>query len=166
VGVPTDAASAVRTRPSAPDGRGRSTLSALERHRQRCSGKLPSLPRSTGGSASSTSTGTSTRPFAPWTSWPPWSTPATWEGDHARRDAHVTLPELSSLTASPPTRRPAARDDAALSADLDRGRKTGRSWLWNLVEALAYAGATYDPTAALAARRLARLHDEGLRRVR
>jgi hypothetical protein len=73
---------------------------------------------------------------------------------------------MSSLTASPSTRRPAVRDDAALSADLDRGRETGRSWLWNLVEALAYAGATYDPTAALAARRLARLRDEEFRWAR
>lgn len=73
---------------------------------------------------------------------------------------------MSSLIASSPTRRPAVRDDAAVSADLDREHETGRSWLWNLVEALAYAGASYDPTAALAARRLARLRDEELRRAR
>jgi hypothetical protein len=72
---------------------------------------------------------------------------------------------MSSLIASSPTRPPAFRD-AAASADLDRERETGRSWLSTLVEALAYAGASYDPTAALAARRLARLRDEELRRGR
>ena len=73
---------------------------------------------------------------------------------------------MSSQIASSPIRRPAVRDDAVVSADLDRERETGRSWLWNLVEALADAGASYDPTAALAARRLARLRDEELRRAR
>ena len=72
---------------------------------------------------------------------------------------------MSSLIASSPPRPPAFRDDAA-SADLDCERETGRSWLSTLVEALAYAGASYEPTAALAARRLARLRDEELRRGR
>ena len=72
---------------------------------------------------------------------------------------------MSSLIASSPTRPPAFHDDAA-AADLDRQRETGRSWLWTLVEALAYAGASYDPTAALAARRFARLRDEELRQGR
>jgi hypothetical protein len=30
---------------------------------------------------------------------------------------------------------------------------TKRSWIWTLVESLAYAGAVFDPAAALAARR-------------
>ena len=34
------------------------------------------------------------------------------------------------------------------------------------MEALAYAGASFDPTAALAARRFARVRDEELRRGR
>jgi|Tabmets5t2r1_1033131.scaffolds.fasta_scaffold74701_1 hypothetical protein len=72
---------------------------------------------------------------------------------------------MSSLIASSPTRAPAVRD-AAASADLDRRHETGRSWLTTLVEALAYAGAPFDPTAALAARRLARLRDEELLRGR
>jgi hypothetical protein len=65
---------------------------------------------------------------------------------------------MSSLIASSPTFR-----DDTVSADLDRQRETGQSWVWTLVEALAYAGASFDPTAALAARRLARLRDEELR---
>jgi hypothetical protein len=73
---------------------------------------------------------------------------------------------MSSLTASSPTRPAAFRDDAAVPADLHRERETGRSWLWSLVEALAYAGASFDPTAALAARRFARVRDEELRRGR
>jgi hypothetical protein len=72
---------------------------------------------------------------------------------------------MSSLIASSPT-HPAASRAAAAAADLDRQRETGRSWLWTLVEALAYAGASFDPTAALAARRFARLRDEELRQGR
>ena len=72
---------------------------------------------------------------------------------------------MSSLTASSPNPVPAARD-AGASADLDREREGRRPWLWTLVEALAYAGASYDPTAALAARRFARVRDEELRRGR
>ena len=74
---------------------------------------------------------------------------------------------MSAIIAGSPTRTPAVRDTAA-SADLDleRERGTGRSWVWTLVEALAYAGASFDPTAALAARRFARVRDEELRRGR
>jgi hypothetical protein len=72
---------------------------------------------------------------------------------------------MSSLIASTPTLAPAVRD-AAGPADLDRARETGRTWLWTLVEALAYAGASFDPTAALAAQRFARVRDEELRRGR
>jgi hypothetical protein len=73
---------------------------------------------------------------------------------------------MSSLIASSATRPPAFRDAATASADLDRERETGRSWLWTLIEALAYAGASFDPTAALAAQRFARLRDQELRRGR
>jgi hypothetical protein len=72
---------------------------------------------------------------------------------------------MSTVIASSPTGRPAVRD-AAASADLDRDRETGRSWVWTLIEALAYAGASFDPTAALAAQRFARVRDEELRRGR
>jgi hypothetical protein len=71
---------------------------------------------------------------------------------------------MSTVIASSPTRPPAVRNAAA--ADLDRERETRRPWLWTLVEALAYAGASFDPTAALAAQRLARLRDEELHRGR
>jgi hypothetical protein len=71
---------------------------------------------------------------------------------------------MSAVTSSP-IPAPAVRD-AAGHADLERGREARRPWLWVLVEALAYAGASYDPTAALAARRFARVRDEELRRGR
>ena len=48
----------------------------------------------------------------------------------------------------------------------DRGHKPDRSWFWTLVEALAYTGASIDPAAALAARRLAAIRDQELRRGR
>jgi hypothetical protein len=70
-----------------------------------------------------------------------------------------------TIIASSPTRPPAVRD-AAARADLDREREARRPWLWTLVEALAYAGASFDPTAALAAQRFARVRDEELRRGR
>jgi hypothetical protein len=74
---------------------------------------------------------------------------------------------MSAIIAGSSTRPPAVRDTAA-SADLDRDREreTGRSWVWTLVEALAYAGASFDPTAALAAQRFARVRDEELGRGR
>jgi hypothetical protein len=53
------------------------------------------------------------------------------------------------------------RDADRHRADHDRG--TQRSWVWALVEALAYAGAAVDPSAALAATRLARIRDQELR---
>jgi hypothetical protein len=49
---------------------------------------------------------------------------------------------------------------------VDRDREPERSWVWTLVEALAYAGASLDPSAALAARRLAGIRDQELRRGR
>jgi hypothetical protein len=72
---------------------------------------------------------------------------------------------MSVVTASSPTRTPALRDrDTADYLDLEHEPK--RSWVWTLAEALAYAGASVDPTAALAARRFACVRDEELRRGR
>lgn len=72
---------------------------------------------------------------------------------------------MSVVTVSSPTRAPALRDrDTAGHAD--RARQPSRSWIWTLVESLAYAGASVDPTAALAARRFARVRDEELRHGR
>jgi hypothetical protein len=69
---------------------------------------------------------------------------------------------MSALIASSPAKAPAVRGrDAAERADLDRGPV--RSRLWVLMEALAYAGAAFDPAAALAAQRFARIRDEELR---
>jgi hypothetical protein len=74
---------------------------------------------------------------------------------------------MSAIIAGSPTRSPAFRDTTTTSsADLDHERETGRSWVWTLIEALAYAGASFDPTAALAAQRFARVRDEELRRGR
>jgi hypothetical protein len=70
---------------------------------------------------------------------------------------------MSAVITSSPTRAVArwGRDTADLA---DRGHQPKRSRRWNLVEALAYAGASVDPTAALAARRFARIRDEELGR--
>jgi hypothetical protein len=67
---------------------------------------------------------------------------------------------MSATVITPPVPDRSAADHPA-PADRDRG--TGRSWRWRLVEALAYAGAPVDPTAALTALRLARLRDQELR---
>ena len=70
---------------------------------------------------------------------------------------------MSTVTASSPTRVPAlpGRDDVADHHDHDAEPKP--SWIWALVESLAYAGAAFDPAAALAAQRLARIRDQELR---
>ena len=73
---------------------------------------------------------------------------------------------MSQLTAIQPTPAPAVQDRQAaddLVDRVDRQGETGRSWVWTLMEALAYAGAAFDPAAALAARRWARIRDEELR---
>jgi hypothetical protein len=49
---------------------------------------------------------------------------------------------------------PAILDHDAAPSDQDPRPET---WIWSLVESLAYAGAAFDPAAALAARRLARI---------
>jgi hypothetical protein len=70
---------------------------------------------------------------------------------------------VSAITANPPAHTPTIQD-RAVADQADRGHEPRRTWVWTLVEALAYAGAAFDPAAALAARRLARVRDEELRR--
>ena len=67
---------------------------------------------------------------------------------------------MSLVTIASPTRVPAIRDrDTADHVDhADRDPKPSRISL--LLEALAYAGASIDPTAALAAQRFARIRDQ------
>jgi hypothetical protein len=66
---------------------------------------------------------------------------------------------MRSVIATSPTRTPAFQDrDAADYADRDRGAQPSR--LWVLLEALAYAGASIDLSAALAAQRFARIRDD------
>jgi hypothetical protein len=72
---------------------------------------------------------------------------------------------MSLVTTSTPARVTAIQGDDAAD-HTDRGRGPERSWVWTLVEALAYAGASFDPTAALAAQRLARIRDQERRRGR
>ena len=70
---------------------------------------------------------------------------------------------MSAVTADQPARISTLQ--ALEAADhADHGHQPRRTWLWNLVEALAYAGASVDPTAALAAQRFARIRDEERRR--
>ena len=73
---------------------------------------------------------------------------------------------MSAVTADQPARVSTLQAlEAADHADhADHGHQPRRTWLWNLVEALAYAGASVDPTAALAAQRFARIRDEERRR--
>ena len=70
---------------------------------------------------------------------------------------------MSAITTNSPARTPTIQD-REVADQADRGHEPRRTWVWTLVEALAYAGAAFDPAAALAARRLARVRDEELRR--
>jgi len=71
---------------------------------------------------------------------------------------------MSAVTASsPPYTGPWDRDTVD---HVDHDHEAKRSWTWTLMEALAYAGASIDPTAALAAQRFARIRDQELRRGR
>ena len=70
---------------------------------------------------------------------------------------------MSAITTDSPARIPTVQD-LEVADQADRGHEPRRRWVWTLVEALAYAGAAFDPAAALAARRLARVRDEELRR--
>jgi hypothetical protein len=66
---------------------------------------------------------------------------------------------MSLVATGSPARIPTFQDrDAAGQAGRDR--RTEPSWISRLAEALAYAGASIDPTAALPARRFARLRDQ------
>jgi hypothetical protein len=68
-----------------------------------------------------------------------------------------------TITADSPARTPTIHD-REVADQADRGHEPRRTWVWTLVEALAYAGAAFDPAAALAAQRLARIRDQELRR--
>jgi hypothetical protein len=70
---------------------------------------------------------------------------------------------ITAITADSPARTPTIQD-REVADQADRGHEPRRAWIWTLVEALAYAGAAFDPAAALAARRLARIRDEELPR--
>ena len=71
---------------------------------------------------------------------------------------------MTTIAASPPTSAPAFGDrDAANHPDPDRPPEPKRSWIWTLVASLAFAGAAFDPAAALAAHRFAQLRDQELR---
>jgi hypothetical protein len=70
---------------------------------------------------------------------------------------------MSAITTASPARIPTIQD-REVADQADRGLRPKRTWIWTLVESLAYAGAAFDPAAALAARRLARLRDEELHR--
>ncbi len=72
---------------------------------------------------------------------------------------------MSLTVTGAPTSSPAIGDrDTADHADPDRHPEPSRIWL--LLEALAYAGASVDPGAALAAQRFARLRDQERRHGR
>jgi hypothetical protein len=67
------------------------------------------------------------------------------------------MSELTTTTST--TRDPAFRDGH--DADrVDHDRTPGRSRLWALIEALAYAGAVADPSGIMAAARLRRAQEE------
>ena len=72
---------------------------------------------------------------------------------------------MSLVTTDSPTRAPAIQDhDAADHAG--HGREPAPSRISVLLEALAYAGASIDPVAALAAQRFARIRDQERRQGR
>jgi hypothetical protein len=69
---------------------------------------------------------------------------------------------MSLITTGSPASAPAFPDRHATDHS-DRDRPNSKpSWFRALVEALAYAGAAFDPAAALAARRLARIREQEL----
>jgi hypothetical protein len=68
-----------------------------------------------------------------------------------------------TTTATSTTLAPALRDRH--DADrVDHDRTPGRSRLWALIEALAYAGAIVDPSGIMAVERLRRAKEEAERR--
>jgi len=72
---------------------------------------------------------------------------------------------MSATTTSPSTTAPRTRDRDAGHPHHPRPEPE-RPWTWALLESLAYAGAAFDPAAALAARRLARIRDQELQTAR
>jgi hypothetical protein len=69
----------------------------------------------------------------------------------------------TTTTTTGATRAPALRDRH--DADrVDHDRTPGRSRLWALIEALAYAGAIADPSGIMALERLRRAKEETERR--
>jgi hypothetical protein len=71
------------------------------------------------------------------------------------------MSQLTTTTGA--TRAPASRDRH--DADrVDHDRTPGRSRLWALIEALAYAGAIADPSGIMAVERLRRAKEEAERR--
>jgi hypothetical protein len=71
------------------------------------------------------------------------------------------MSQLTTTTSA--TRAPALRDRH--DADrVDDDRTPGRSRLWALIEALAYAGAIADPSGIMALERLRRAKEEAERR--
>ena len=72
---------------------------------------------------------------------------------------------MSAATTSPPTTAPRTRDRDTGHSHHPRPEPK-RPWTWALLESLAYAGAAFDPAAALAARRLARIRDQELQTAR
>jgi hypothetical protein len=73
------------------------------------------------------------------------------------------MSQLTTTTSA--TRAPALRDRH--DADrVDHDRTPGRSRLWALIEALAYAGAIADPSGIMALERLRRAKEEAERHDR
>ena len=72
---------------------------------------------------------------------------------------------MSATTISPPASASRTRDRDAGHLRRHPSPEPRRHWTWALLESLAYAGAAYDPAAALAARRLARIRDQELHRT-
>jgi hypothetical protein len=72
---------------------------------------------------------------------------------------------MSQLTATSTTRAPAFRDRPEADR-VDHDRTPGRSRLWALIEALAYAGAIVDPSGIMAVERLRRAKEEAERHDR
>jgi hypothetical protein len=71
---------------------------------------------------------------------------------------------MSQLTTTSTTQAPAVRDRH--DADrVDHDREPGRSRLWTLIEALAYAGAIVDPSGIMAVERLRRARKEAEQRA-
>jgi hypothetical protein len=68
---------------------------------------------------------------------------------------------MNVVTASSLAHTPATRD--RLTDHAVGNRDARPAWLWRLIEALAYAGASIDPASALAAQRFARIRDQELR---